>query len=210
MAGRQFGRLTVSSFDSVVNRSAQWLCRCSCGKEKVFDGGLLRRGLRNSCGCLRYDSPNKLRHGNAVRGRLTSEYQAWVNMRSRCRSPSNPLWKYYGGRGIAVCKRWESFASFLADMGPKPTTLHTLERKNVHKGYCPANCEWATRKTQARNHRRSVTLTFNGQTQHIADWAEQLGLSVRCLKARKTRGWSDVKILTTPVKLKTDVDGRTR
>jgi hypothetical protein len=43
-------------------------------------------------------------------------------MWQRC-NPSNKDWKYYGGRGIKICDRWNDFSAFLADMGEHPKGL---------------------------------------------------------------------------------------
>ena len=49
-------------------------------------------------------------------------YRSWQAMRQRC-NPSNKDWKYYGGRGIKICDRWNDFSAFLADMGEHPKGL---------------------------------------------------------------------------------------
>lgn len=83
------------------------------------------------------------------------EYARWVGMIRRCYSANNPAYKYYGGRGIAVCARWlESFPNFVADMGPRPSAKHSIDRINNDGNYEPGNCRWATASEQARNKRR--------------------------------------------------------
>jgi hypothetical protein len=52
ISNKIFGRLLVISFSHKnKHHKAQWLCRCSCGKEKIIDGQSLIRGLTTSCGC---------------------------------------------------------------------------------------------------------------------------------------------------------------
>ena len=100
--------------------------------------------------------------GKRIKGRWkqSREYQAWNNMKGRCLNPNHKQFSHYGGRGIHVCKRWVgSFDLFFSDMGGKPSSSHTLERRDNSKGYTKANCYWATRQEQARN-RRSTILTL--------------------------------------------------
>ena len=83
----------------------------------------------------------------------TPEYRTWKHMRNRCRNPRDAQFYLYGGRGIDVCERWDSFENFLADMGLKPTQSHSIDRINNDEGYSPNNCRWADKSTQARNRR---------------------------------------------------------
>ena len=39
-------------------------------------------------------------------------HRVWIAMRSRCHTPSNPSYKDYGGRGIAICEAWADFGVF--------------------------------------------------------------------------------------------------
>lgn len=74
-------------------------------------------------------------------------------MLQRCTNPNNIKWKYYGGRGISVCKRWtgsDGFPNFLADMGERPSRM-TLDRVDNDGDYEPGNCRWATYSEQNRN-----------------------------------------------------------
>ena len=96
------------------------------------------------------------RHGHAGKWRKHGEsptYKAWLGMRSRCTHRSRPDFKYYGGRGVTYCERWNSFINFLDDMGEVPKGL-TLDRIDPYGRYEPTNCRWATRQQQADNQRR--------------------------------------------------------
>lgn len=129
--------------------------------------------------------------------RKTSEYRAWIAMKNRCANNWHPN---YGGRGIRVCDRWlHSFENFYADVGPKPSSIHTLERENVNKDYEPGNVKWATPKEQTRNQRRNHLITINGVTHCLAEWAELHGINQKTVLTRIRRGASPVEALTRPI-----------
>jgi hypothetical protein len=86
--------------------------------------------------------------------RIIPEYSVWSDMRRRCFTPTHKNYAGYGGRGITVCPRWNSFTTFLADMGPRPSPKHSIDRKDNDGNYEPANCRWATQPEQIRNRRR--------------------------------------------------------
>lgn len=95
----------------------------------------------------------EIKHGGCRRSGRTPEYGVWAKMRRRCSNPACEDWENYGGRGIDVCPQWEDFATFLSDMGPRPSPQHTIERVNNERGYSPDNCVWATRAVQNKNRR---------------------------------------------------------
>ena len=116
-------------------------------------------------------------------------YHSWQGMIGRCEYPHHPDYRNYGGRGISVCPRWrKSFKDFMADMGPRPTKRHTIERIDTNGNYEPANCRWATQKEQQNNRRNNRLLTLNGETLTMAQWAERIGITIYALYQRLERG----------------------
>ncbi len=143
---------------------------------------------------------NGFKHGGATHNHITPEYRAWVGLRSRCLNPRNHKYRIYGGRGITVCDRWGDFRNFLADMGKKPSKLHSIERVNRNGNYEPGNCIWATQFTQQRNRSTNRILSFNGVSKTMTDFANEFGLSMGALWMRLERGWSVSDALTRPLR----------
>jgi hypothetical protein len=108
---------------------------------------VVTKGAAQSCGCLQKEVATRLGiqslkkalqknpiHGQSGRhmggkrvGRKTPTYASWESMRSRCNNPNAVGYENWGGRGICVCERWDSFVNFLADMGPRPMG-HEIDR----------------------------------------------------------------------------------
>jgi hypothetical protein len=128
----------------------------------------------------------------------TPEYSSWRSALQRCCDPTFVYYSYYGGRGITVCERWRDFSNFYADMGPRPTPQHTLDRIDNDGPYAPKNCRWATRQEQARNRRSNRMLTHNGETLCLSEWAERIDLPANALYMRLYNGWSTEQALTRP------------
>lgn len=160
LTGREFSRLTAIGLAPPGARgNKRWLCRCECGTFKVVFAQVLKNGGTKSCGCyIRELSRNRLlRHGHTTHGNRSQIYDAWQSMRSRCNNPKNKAYRNYGGRGIAVCERWNSsFLDFVADMGEPPSANLSLDRINNNGNYEPENCRWATWTQQRHNRRDSV------------------------------------------------------
>lgn len=115
------------------------------------------------------------------------EYLAWANMRRRCLNPNHPQFRHYGGRVIGVTIDWQSYEQFLADMGPRPTPRHTLERIDNNGHYTRDNCRWATRRDQARNKRTNVLVEIDGKVACAKDWCIYFGINYATYRNRIRR-----------------------
>jgi hypothetical protein len=78
-------------------------------------------------------------------------YSVWTNMHVRCKNGEHKSYHRYGGRGIRVCERWNSFPLFVEDMGMRPTPKYQIDRTNNDGNYEPGNCRWVTPKENSLN-----------------------------------------------------------
>lgn len=110
------------------------------------------------------------------------EYRSWESMRARCYNPNDKKYHRYGGRGITICDKWNTFLGFLEDMGPKPSRLHTLDRVNNDLGYCPENCRWSGPVQQGRN--KSSTVLNPEAVKVIRHFSSTRGFGIGALLSR--------------------------
>lgn len=200
LQGQRFGRL-IAVREILLERS-YWECLCDCGNLKTVRASRLRSGTTKSCGCFVgvNQAAAARKHGQWEGGKRTPEISAWESAKGRCHSENHALYRHYGERGIIVCDRWRNdFGAFLADMGPRPSSRHSLDRIDVNGNYEPGNCRWADDFTQQRNKRNNHRITFNGRTMCVSEWAEVLGMRAGLLSRRLNLGWSVEKTLTEPV-----------
>lgn len=198
LTGKQFGRLTVVSQapHDVKLRRVRWHCVCSCGCSTIVFGLSLRSGHTKSCGCLKRDNAPAYIHGRTG----TTEHKIWLGMLARCENPNVKIFSLYGGQGISVCERWHSFEHFLADMGPRPSPDHSLDRIDPHRNYEPSNVRWASPLQQANNKRNTRWVTYRGKVLSLCD-AVRAGGSVIHYQAAANRiahGWTVEEAVETP------------
>jgi hypothetical protein len=163
MIGRVVGRLTVDYFAGKDFRDQRiWSCRCSCGKSTLLSTSELNLGNIKSCGCFRLElSAARLAEFNRTHGASKSKlYRTWVNIRSICRNPKAPGYKYTGALGIRVCKEWDEdfvvFQKWALDHGWEESKR--LARMDRSKDYTPENCLCLS-PDDARALRRETTET---------------------------------------------------
>ena len=125
----------------------------------------------------------------------TPLYAAWKTMRGRCTRPSHNRYSSYGGRGISVCERWNSFESFYEDMGAGYAPGLTIDRIDPDGDYCPENCRWASQKEQQRHRRNNAIVESPWGSVTIAELAELSGINRQTLESRHWRGWADSELL---------------
>lgn len=201
LVGQKFSRLLVVELLGKYKQYVYYRCKCDCGNELEASASKLKYGHVRSCGCLLADK-NAARltaHGASKGGRVSREYDVWRGIKNRCSNPNEPAYGNYGGRGIKVCKRWQSFENFLADMGNRPPGM-SLDRKDNDGDYSPENCRWATRIEQANNTRSNRLLTLDGQTKTVADWNRHMGYPRQTIHNRLSLGWSVERAITQPVR----------
>lgn len=125
--------------------------------------------------CMRHYEKNRL-YGDPLHGsshafgedRANSAlYKTYQGIKKRCFDASDHNYKKYGARGISLCEEWRDtfdgftkFAEYITqELGPKPTSSHSLDRIDNDKDYGPGNLRWATANVQCINRRIPVNNT---------------------------------------------------
>lgn len=201
--GNKYGKLTVLATGRSIGKRHYFLCLCDCGTEKEVRSDGLTSGRSSSCGCVCVEAMRLLGQTRQIPHQRPGYkdhplYQTWSDMRQRCYNPKNKHYHDYGGRGIAVCERWDEFKNFLADMD-MPPPKHSIDRIDNNGDYEPDNCRWATAEQQANNTRVNSLVTYEGMTKTLSEWSRHVGLSHSALYYRiKKSQWSVERAFTTP------------
>lgn len=209
LTGVTFNHLTGIRFSRMHQRQSYWIFRCRCGAEKEIRSSHAVSGQIKSCGCstTEMQSARHTRHGYWKGNISAPEYSAWCLARTRCHNSNNQAFKDYGARGITMCDRWRfgeggktGFECFIADMGDRPSRLHTLDRINNDQGYSAENCRWATRMQQQRNRRANRLVAFAGREMCVSEAIEAAGsvIEIDRVVKRLNRGWSVEDAVSLP------------
>lgn len=208
LTGQKFGKLEVIEYTGKTTQkghNAIWLCKCDCGKHIEVRGTNLTSSRRpqKSCGC---DVSERLSLCNTKHGGIHDRlYQVWMGMRRRCRDKKLKGYHRYGGRGIRVCDEWQNYDVFrewaLNNGYDENADFQkcTLDRIDVNGNYEPKNCRFVDIKTQENNRRNNVMIEYNGKTQSIKMWAEELQIKYGLLRDRLSHGWDFERAITQPV-----------
>lgn len=196
LTGKRAGTYTI--LKRVTKSGAhehRYLCECDCGARKIrYGSSLIRKGKIVAQGC---------RKCGRVKGEFYGwerERTIWKDMLDRCHNKKDRMFKYYGARGIKVCKKWKnSFWTFTKDIGKIPIGM-SIERINNDGNYTPKNCKLIPRKEQSYNRRNTVWITIKGKTMQLFKWLDLYDVSRSLYIKRRQKGMSPEEALTTPKK----------
>lgn len=199
LIGKKSGMLTVVDVVFPEGSKRQKLvCKCDCGNTVLIFPYQFGTGYAQlSCGCVKHRTPYNAIHKLSK----TKLYHVWGTMRLRCYSPEDKKYYCYGARGITVCDEWRNnflaFRDWALCHGYQEGL--TIDRIDNNQGYSPDNCRWTNRKVQQRNRRNNVYITYQGKTQTLVEWCEELDLKYKTINGRIQSGWDKVRAITEPV-----------
>lgn len=200
LTGARYGRLLVLGISEKRKKYTKWNCQCDCGKVKAVIDYNLKNGHTKSCGCLRREVA---KYSNTTHGlSKTRFYQCWRDMIDRTSRQENSAYENYGGRGISVCEKWETFEGFKEDMyesylaysalnGEQNTTI---DRLDTNGDYHLDNCRWATPKIQSLNKRSNKKYVVDGELLTAKEISEKYCISYSAVTHRINRGWSSEEL----------------
>ena len=154
-------------------------CHCGCGRKTT----IATRNRTDKGWVKGQPLPYLPSHGGRIHGGTWSgAWRSWMAMRQRCLDPNRPMRQRYSARGIRICKRWEKFENFLADMGERPKGKSLDRFPDPAGNYTPRNCRWATPGQQAHNRRDnkltlSLVRAIRRSKQKSKDLAKRYGVS---------------------------------
>ena len=202
LTGKKFGKLTV--IERAENRGNEtfWKCKCDCGNTKKINGSKLKNGHTKSCGCYKKEISHAYKGNNSLinktHGMSESRlYRIYKKMYRRCYKPQTKYYCNYGGRGIKICQEWlDDFMNFYKwAMENGYSDELSIDRIDNNGNYEPNNCRWATRKEQANNTRKTVFLTYKGETKSASEWSKITGIRQDTITMRKRKGLTDEECL---------------
>jgi hypothetical protein len=159
------------------------------------------RNPRSAMASNRKKSPKKKRGGQVTHGMTNTRlFRIWRGMINRCKYKSLDRYEKYGGRGIKVCERWAtSFENFMSDTAPYPGVPYQIDRIDNDGNYEPSNCRWVLPKDNCRNRSNAVSITWQGKTKPLMEWAEMAVVGNRTFRSRIRLGWDIQRALTEPL-----------
>lgn len=156
-----------------------FLTKCLlCGNEKEILAQSILNGKIVSCGCqsVKLSIKKNTKH-DMSNHRL---YKTWYGMIQRCYNKKHESYKYYGKKGVKVCKKWHKVENFINDMGETYKESLTLDRIENSKNYEKENCRWSSKLLQSRNRRKIMatnTSGYRGVTKNKTKWSASISVN---------------------------------
>lgn len=151
-------------------RRARWKGQCPVCNDLPFDGGRVAARVEASI------VPSS-KQPHAISERL---YRTWLSVRTRA-----------SRKGCGIEPDWKDFHVFCSDVGDPPSERHSLRRQASSKGFVRGNVHWIEPL--------ALTLTWEGETLSLTEWAYRKGLTYQAIADRLRRGWSTADTLSIPL-----------
>lgn len=164
--------------------------------EKDKYGHYIYKGVCNECGYVKFAAYGKFSGAKSATticnhldagGRYVVSTM-WSNerigrifkgMKRRCYDSDDKSYKWYGGKGIKICKEWldnpKLFEEWSLTNGYASNL--TIDRLNENEDYSPSNCRWITGEDNAKYKSTTSLIEVNGEVHTGQDWSRLLGLS---------------------------------
>ena len=201
--GKTFSRWTIIGDKIKKHNHTYYLCKCICGTEKYVGFDNLITWKTKSCGCLRVETTQKRAKVHGKTG--TRLYRVWQGIKRRCYNVNEPKYSNYGGRGIIMCDEWKNdytaFEKWALENGYDKDAEYgkcTIDRIDVDGNYEPNNCQWITSQEQNNNRTTTIKVTYNGKTQSIKKWSDEIGIPYSTIIQRYENG-AKIEDLFKPV-----------
>lgn len=188
LTGARFGKLIALSPTEQRDKSNHvcWLCKCDCGEDRIVSSHNLINGFVKSCRkCALINitirnrnikrspkQPDKWRNNERL-------YSIWRNMKARCYNVRAVNFKYYGGKGIIMCREWKddylAFKKWALENGYEDSL--TIDRVDSDGNYSPENCRWVSPREQTYNMGNNIIIDFHGKQVSLARFIHDFGLN---------------------------------
>ena len=178
--GETYGIYTLIEFLNEKDKYGHYLYKgkCKiCGYETVrpFSHFSAPSAITNNCKHLdrngNYYNFNKYNWSNERIGSIFN------GIKDRCYNKNNKSYKWYGEKGIKICKEWidnpKLFEIWALSNGYEDNL--TIDRIDENKDYCPENCRWVSNSDNAKYKSTTSLIEVDGETHTGKDWAKILG-----------------------------------
>lgn len=160
----------------------EWLNSFEAFRDWSKANGFVEDAKRGKCTIDRID----------VNGDYDPSNCRWVDMKVQCRNRRN--------NAVIECDGGSHCLSEWAEILNAP---YSMLVSRYRRGWSPYEIihgrERVINTETYRNRKTNHLLTYRGETHCAIEWAEILGINVNTIRGRLHRGWSDERVLGTPI-----------